>query len=215
MNLLRNVFSPSSRPRRSKVAVNFFNGDSSRGSRFLRVVEILAPNGFSSEVNSAFPFAVMLTKANADHPVRVVRLHGAVDAVLCMRNRPEVLQSVVGRLSVDVVNFIRPFTMHVKPRQTMTEVKSSVDTYGVHSSKLTARHTARNLSSPTSVPFGSSVRVVLPAKNAGFWIVIQNRTNVLGGKIVDFIARHVKSSVSWLTRVDIAADNRLVNLVGG
>jgi hypothetical protein len=38
---------------------------------------------------------------------------------------------------------------------------------------------------------------------------------VLGGKIVDFIARHVKSSVSWLTRVDIAADNRLVNLVGG
>ena len=59
----------------------------------------------------------------------VVPWNSSIDHILPARGLPQIIEAIVGRVAISVVNFLlRPLARHIKPCEAMRIVKRAVDT---------------------------------------------------------------------------------------
>ncbi len=191
-----------------ELAVNPLDLRAPRGGRFLRAREVANPDDLSVARDTSAPKFLRRSVVHAEKSALVVLAHANVSQILRLRRLAQIAPSVIGRVAVRVVNvFGGPIARHVKPSQSMSEHEFVLDSDRNVSERVWP---AGNLPRPAGIPFLSQFRSRPPAKYAGFWVVIQNRSNEVRREV-----NHLRSLMMWPACYNVAHASATINMIGG
>jgi hypothetical protein len=142
-----------------------FGREISRVGGFFRFKQAKA-NCFFPDRYVRSPLVSELVPTHADVSRFVVRLHSAVLLVFVVNALAKVAKSVIGLVTVDVVDLARgPLAVHVKPSQSVRQESPSEHLYSVRSCRKGYLNSSLADKRLDPVPF--------PAENAGFRVVVE------------------------------------------
>lgn len=172
-----------------EVAVVVGKGLCASRRSLLRIIEKLAPYRLPVLVDSGLPLSSLPAPANADKPGGIIALHRSIARILRMVAKSKVFDAVVRSYSVAMVNFIRlPLGMNEKPRENVSVIIAWLRNLYLDVA-LDRRSSDR--SGVSRVPLLRSICSPFPAKYAGTWFVIKNRSNEFNGQRLSASSCHI------------------------
>ena len=113
------------------------------------------------------PFSSIFSKVDASLTARIVYGFRHIPAIIFLRDASEIINSIVKPIMVYMVDFIlRPFSMHIEPRQTCSSIMAGIDP------DKSVSIDATYASSFFSGIFSSASK--FPSKYAGIRVIVQN-----------------------------------------
>lgn len=176
-----------------KLSVDFGERAAARFGGLFKRRETSGPSYLASLVRyGSKPSLGLIIEPNPNRSRPVIRLLGTIAGVLGKRCYPEIGNSVVVSDAVDVVDLFRfPLPVDIEPCEHVRSVQLAfADT---NEDVALARSAASYSPGPLSIPFCGIFWAMLPAKFAGFCIVVQNRSHKLCRQRPERFSGHMAS----------------------
>lgn len=180
-----------------KLSVDLGQHLAPRVGGILQSPESAPPDATPILDDHAVPSLGLSVPVHADDTGRVVPLHGFVAPVFGFRSQSEIIDPIVRSVPVPVINLSRfPFPVDVEPRQNVSVVVARIRDLYLH---IALHVRPSDLAGPFCVPLRWMTGAMLPPKDSGNRIIIQDRSHEFSRQRLSRWLSHV-----WLTALQFS-----------